>query len=646
MHPNFSSFSKFFSNPERGINFISELLLLVSFYVANYHLSVLYALFTDVWKLKLYDAVILTNIQDGSKSVFPILVACLADTCLGDSFMLLLSALLYFMGLLILYLIFPIGEENDRGFTTLDVFFYLSLVLITVGQCGYVKYNGDGDEERRIQDRAVSDHEDERRGGNEIQDTSKDDRTRSRLWIYTHKIFTRLWSEIIYFRIVIVGMPIAIFLIPGGRPEFLCLAVLLISTSAVFFIGKVYYRSFTKPQTSSLVQVFRVCLAAFNKRHYDSKGTSRYYGDADSTPQPELKNSDTSRDDSRVDHDIDNNNSEPKLRFLDKATLYNPSTENADTEFDNHRLFKVSQVNDTRRFFKAIRLSSIFLLYGVLTSVGDTFFTGQANNMDAQVYSFEIPIEVITYSPRVTQELVSRLCRWVRKKHVKGPYYPFYGAARVGLAMLLSVPCFVVAFLVEAKRLKAINTDSNISVFWLMPQLFLLGAMDGLAKTGIEDFFEQEMPKPISSSYGNLFSEGVVGVGQLLGCLWFVCWYSVSKIDGSSGWFGDDIDGSHLDRYYLVMAGFGFISCIICGIVSARRYLRKSQGFPETPAPRSDKVVQSTESNLINRPLPASMSFSRRSKESNSGPLVYEMKALPVTPSNSGNSSFQVMVDK
>nr|DAD26663.1 TPA_asm: hypothetical protein HUJ06_028131 [Nelumbo nucifera] len=79
-------------------------------------------------------------------------------------------------------------------------------------------------------------------------------------------------------------------------------------------------------------------------------------------------------------------------------------------------------------------------------------------------------------------------------------------AAPVGVAlgMLFSVLCCITAEKVEARRLSVIRKhvllempDNTIpmSVFWLLPQFLLLGALDGLARNDIKDFFGEQAPQ-------------------------------------------------------------------------------------------------------------------------------------------------------
>lgn len=135
-----------------------------------------------------------------------------------------------------------------------------------------------------------------------------------------------------------------------------------------------------------------------------------------------------------------------KYRLPSRAALCDPNTENPTTGLENGRLCTVKEVEETKRFIRLTLLSLVFLMYGIMTSVSNTFFVEQADYMDAHINSVEIPIQIFLLSSDATRKLVSGLSRWVLAKRVKRTGTRFYGALRVGLGMLLFLPCFTVAF--------------------------------------------------------------------------------------------------------------------------------------------------------------------------------------------------------
>ncbi|XP_056682930.1 protein NRT1/ PTR FAMILY 5.11 isoform X2 [Spinacia oleracea] len=241
----------------------------------------------------------------------------------------------------------------------------------------------------------------------------------------------------------------------------------------------------------------------------------------------------------------------------------------------------VEQVEDTKCFIRSSCLSLVFLTYGVMTAVGDTFFIDQADEMKKQIGSFEVPIQLFVLILEAIKQVVS----WITEK-VNAPHNNkrFYGALRLGLGMLLSVPCFLIASVIETKILEAKRLHHRqMSVLWLTPQLLLWGIMDGLAVDGIEDFFKHEMPESVAKSYGNILAEAVVGAGKILSVGWFcLCYYAGIMIEGKPGWIGKDMQGSHLEYYYAVTALFGLVSFFLYVWVA---FKQDSQVLPPPPPP-------------------------------------------------------------
>ncbi|CAO2838009.1 unnamed protein product [Amaranthus hypochondriacus] len=313
------------------------------------------------------------------------------------------------------------------------------------------------------------------------------------------------------------------------------------------------YNSSEEIEGSPFSIIFNVYILAFTKRNDDTRTSIIYRGDLNAANQQFYNNTE------HKDCFLNDN-----IRFLGRAALYDPSKVDPTIEFEQGRLYTFQQVEDTKRFENAMRLSLAFLMYGVMSAVGETFFLEQANKMDSRIGKYKVPIQMFVMTSELVRKLVSYIYMKILPKVVqKSCRRRFYGALRVGIGMLLSVPCFGIAWYIEKKRL----ANVNISAFWLTPQLILVGLMDGLAVDGVECYFKQQLPNSIGVPYSSILTEGIVGLGKLLSVGWFCFWYFITNIGDNSGWFGHDIDNSRLDYYYAVMVGFGFFSTLVYVVV-------------------------------------------------------------------------------
>ncbi|XP_060183368.1 protein NRT1/ PTR FAMILY 5.6-like [Lycium barbarum] len=106
------------------------------------------------------------------------------------------------------------------------------------------------------------------------------------------------------------------------------------------------------------------------------------------------------------------------------------------------------------------------------------------------------------------------------------------------VAKVKDVKRLIIACVVEVHRLHRVNVeDSQISIFWLTPQFFLVGLMKGLSESGLQDFFETQVCESMKE-YGPQFSEFSDGIGKFFSVICilifhFCNWYANQPHDQS-----------------------------------------------------------------------------------------------------------------
>ncbi|OMO72045.1 putative oligopeptide transporter [Corchorus olitorius] len=159
-------------------------------------------------------------------------------------------------------------------------------------------------------------------------------------------------------------------------------------------------------------------------------------------------------------------------------------------------------------------MSLTFITYGMVKSLGNTFFIEQANGMSGgvPVVVFQIIQESSNIAATTGYKMViERLIKGTKGRYSDGVsedwtrYAGFYG-------MLL---CCIS------------GRDQKF---------FFLGAMEGLAGTGIQDFFGHYAPD--SRRYGPVFANSVTGFGTVfnLGFIFILDYYNKSRYHSS--WLG------------------------------------------------------------------------------------------------------------
>ena len=218
-------------------------------------------------------------------------------------------------------------------------------------------------------------------------------------------------------------------------------------------------------------------------------------------------------------------------------------------------LCPVKQVREVKRLLTIIPMWMAFFAYSLIRANGRTFFFEQRSNMDSQ-----ISLTYLFLLESVACFAISKILRWLMKTENQQ-----HRLDKIASGMVCSILCCIAAWQVEVHRLLLIkkkgidsskpsdpydpNQIISMSTFWLLPQFILLGLMDALAVEGLQEFVDNHVTKSMKS-YGKLFSDCVLGSGNF---------FSVGCILLIRPWFKDDINNSHLDRYFLALAILGLV---------------------------------------------------------------------------------------
>uniref|UniRef100_A0A2N9FAI1 Uncharacterized protein n=1 Tax=Fagus sylvatica TaxID=28930 RepID=A0A2N9FAI1_FAGSY len=152
----------------------------------------------------------------------------------------------------------------------------------------------------------------------------------------------------------------------------------------------------------------------------------------------------------------------------------------------------------------------------------------------------------------------------------------------------------------ETRRLDAIrrhglhdisNGKIPMSMFWLLPQFLLLGALDGISKYSIDYFFNVQVPES-RKCYSKLFSYGVIGAGTLGSVLSVFVVGKVSESGGKPSWFRDTLNKSRLDNYYWTLTVLSSINLVL-HIMVALCYT-----YQDPPIEEVNKESENEESNI------------------------------------------------
>ncbi|XP_008223226.1 PREDICTED: protein NRT1/ PTR FAMILY 5.5-like [Prunus mume] len=214
------------------------------------------------------------------------------------------------------------------------------------------------------------------------------------------------------------------------------------------------------------------------------------------------------------------------------------------------------KVRKKKRLRKEIVASWLaFFVYSMVKAAGSTFFFEQMSNLKNPITN---------YDPAVYFNVLSSFSRYIIS-FLFPKLIPKRTRVRIGCGMASTVLCCVAAWVVEIHRMRKVTkaglkddtVDISMSIFWLVPQFFLLGLMEGLAVDGLIDLLADrvdEKDKEMAKHYGSHTSDFVVGIGKLLTA--FIILASRQR------WFNDSINLSRLDKYYKLLTFLSLVSFV------------------------------------------------------------------------------------
>lgn len=249
------------------------------------------------------------------------------------------------------------------------------------------------------------------------------------------------------------------------------------------------------------------------------------------------------------------------LRFLDKAAV---QTDQEQGKTSQWRLCTVTQVEELKSFIRVLPVWASTIALAISFAQNSTFFVSQAAIMDRSMGPhFKIPAgSVPVFGAINALLLVPTYERWIvpflreRTGHRRG----ITSLQRMGLGLVVSIFAMVSGALVETNRRNDPN-PRDVSVFWLFPQIFLMGMAEVFTYVGQLEFFYDEATEGTRSISSAMFLSEI-GIGSWLNTA------LVKIVDGATGgeqkgWLRHDLDASRLDYYYWVLAGVNAVNFLV-----------------------------------------------------------------------------------
>ncbi|KAA8519001.1 hypothetical protein F0562_016225 [Nyssa sinensis] len=351
-------------------------------------------------------------------------------------------------------------------------------------------------------------------------------------------------------------------------------AVAMAIAVVFFFLGTRLYR-LQRPGGSPLTRIFQVLVASIRKAHVQvPEDKSLLYETADK--ESNIKGS------RQLEHT-------EKFRFLDKAAV-EIETDHVKDLPNPWRLCTVTQVEELKSIIRLLPVWASGIVFATVYSQMSTMFVLQGNTMDQHIGShFKIPsaslslfdtVSVLFWALLYDQKIIP--CARKFTGHEQG----FTQLQRMGIGLVISIVAMIVAGVLEVIRLDYVRRNNYydleyipMSIFWQVPQYFLVGCAEVFTFIGQLEFFYDQAPDAMRSMSSAL-SLTTVSLGNYLSTLLVTIVTKVTTMHGKLGWIPDNLNRGHLDYFYWLLAILSLLNFIVYLWIAKWYTYKKTIGKP------------------------------------------------------------------
>ncbi|KAL3631107.1 hypothetical protein CASFOL_024091 [Castilleja foliolosa] len=331
---------------------------------------------------------------------------------------------------------------------------------------------------------------------------------------------------------------------------------LMLCATVLYFVGMRYY-VYVKPEGSALTGVVQVIVASYKKRKAKLPVDVENVDVASLFYNPPLMRG-------TIVNKLPLTN---QLGFFNKAALIMDGEILPDGSNSNFwRLCSVQSVEEMKCLVKVIPIwiSGIICFLAIVQQ--STFTVSQALTMDRHLGpNFQVPvgslliISMITigmWLPFYDRILVPYLRKTTR---IEGGITPLQ---RMGVGIFFSIMAMIIAGLVERlRKASVLSHAAPITIFWLAPQLMLLGFTEAFNIIGQIEFYNKEFPENMSSLANSLFTCTMAGASYLSVIMVNVV-HRITGLHGRHGWVTNDINEGKIENLYFLIAGLGVLNLV------------------------------------------------------------------------------------
>ncbi|OWM68757.1 protein NRT1/ PTR FAMILY 8.1-like [Punica granatum] len=316
-----------------------------------------------------------------------------------------------------------------------------------------------------------------------------------------------------------------------------------------FFSGTRLYRN-QKPGGSPITRLCQVVVASVRKyRIKVPADKSLLYETADA--ESAIKGS------RKLDHTKD-------LSFFDKAAVEMQS-DNINECPNPWRLCTVTQVEELKAIARLLPVWATGIIFSTVYNQVTNMFILQGYTMDRQVghTSFYVPtaslsifatLSVILWVPIYDRIIVPQARKFTGHKN------GLTQLQRMGIGLVISIFSMLAAGILEVLRLNMVRRHDYykyevvpMSIFWQVPQYFIIGCAEVFTFIGQLEFFYEQAPDAMRS-FCSAFALTTVALGSYLSSLLVTIVTKISTRGGKLGWIPDNLNYGHLYFFFWLLA--------------------------------------------------------------------------------------------
>ncbi|CAN1303812.1 Protein NRT1/ PTR FAMILY 8.1 [Linum perenne] len=346
-------------------------------------------------------------------------------------------------------------------------------------------------------------------------------------------------------------------------------AVAMAIAIVFFFAGSKLYR-LQKPGGSPLTRIFQVIVASFRKVNVKVP--------ADKSLLYEVSDSEISIQGSRRLEHTD------EFKYKSTITHFSVETRNEEAKGLSNpwRLCTVTQVEELKSIIRLLPVWASGIIFSTVYSQMSTMFVLQGNTMDQHIGpNFKIPsaslslfdtLSVLFWAPVYDCLIVPAARNYTGQEH------GFTTLQRQGIGLVISTLAMVVAGILEVARLQMETIP--MSIFWQVPQYFLVGCAEVFTVIGQLEFFYDQAPDAMRS-LGSALALTTVALGNYLSTLLVMVVTKVTTKDGKLGWIPDNLNRGHLDYFYWLLAILSLVNFFVYLWIAKWYTYKKTTGRSE-----------------------------------------------------------------